>query len=126
MNDKLRCCCFFGHRKIEKTDSLKNTVRTAVKNLIENNGVDTFLFGSKSQFNTLCYEIVTELKSKYPQIQRIYIRAEFPYIDNSYRNYLLKHFEDTYYPEKIIGSGKAVYIERNYEMINKSKYCIVY
>lgn len=126
MNDKLRCCCFFGHRKIEKTDSIKNTVRTAVKNLIENNGVDTFLFGSKSQFNTLCYEIVTELKSKYPQIQRIYIRAEFPYIDNSYRNYLLKHFEDTYYPEKIIGSGKAVYIERNYEMINKSKYCIVY
>ena len=77
MNDKLRCCCFFGHRKIEKTDSLKNTVRTAVKNLIENNGVDTFLFGSKSQFNTLCYETVTELKSKYPQIQRTHTETIF-------------------------------------------------
>mgnify|MGYP002771653648 FL=1 len=70
--------------------------------------------------------IVTELKEKYPHIKRIYVRAEFPYIDDSYRNYLLERFEDTYYPEKMIDAGKAAYIERNYEMINKSKYCIVF
>ena len=67
-----------------------------------------------------------ELKEKYPHIKRIYVRAEFPYIDDSYRNYLLERFEDTYYPEKMIDAGKAAYIERNYEMINKSKYCIVF
>ena len=33
---------------------------------------------------------------------------------------------DTYYPEKMIAAGKAAYIERNYEMISKSKYCIVF
>ena len=47
-------------------------------------------------------------------------------IDDNYRNYLLERYEDTYYPEKIIGAGKAVYVERNYEMINKSHFCIVY
>ena len=35
-------------------------------------------------------------------------------------------YEDTYYPERIIDSGRAIYVERNYEMINKSKFCIVY
>lgn len=126
MIDKLHCCCFFGHRKIKETEELKNAVYNAVENLITSENVDTFYFGSKSRFDDFCHSIVTELKEKYPQIQRIYVRAEFPYIDDSYRNYLLERYEDTYYPENIIDAGKAAYVERNYEMINKSKYCIVY
>lgn len=126
MNDKLHCCCFFGHRKIKETNELKRAVYDAVEDLIATHGVDIFLFGSKSRFDDLCHSIVTELKEKYPHIKRIYVRAEFPYIDDSYRNYLLERFEDTYYPEKMIDAGKAAYIERNYEMINKSKYCIVF
>lgn len=97
-----------------------------IEDLIINKNVNTFLFGSKSQFDDLCYKVLTELKKIYPYIQRIYVRAEYPYINDSYRNYLLEYFEDTYYPPKIISSGKAVYIERNYEMINKCHYCIVY
>ncbi len=42
------------------------------------------------------------------------------------KNYLLESYEHTYYPEHIIGSGRATYVERNYEMINKSQFCIVY
>ena len=34
--------------------------------------------------------------------------------------------EETYYPERAINAGKAVYVERNCEMIDKSEYCIVY
>ena len=69
---------------------------------------------------------MTELKEKYSHIKRIYVRAEFQYIDDNYRKYLLQDFEDTYYHEKIMNAGKAVYVERNYEMIDKSKYCVVY
>lgn len=86
----------------------------------------TFLFGSKSQFDNLCHTIVTELKEKYPHIKRVYVRAEIPYIDDSYRKYLLESYEDTYYPEKMIDVGKAAYVERNYEMIDNSRYCICY
>ena len=126
LNDRLHCCCFFGHRKINETNELKKTVYDTVEDLITRCGVDIFLFGSKSQFDDLCHSIVTKLRKKYTYIKRIYVRAEFPYIDSSYRNYLLRRFEDTYYPEKMIAAGKAAYIERNYEMIKKSKYCIVY
>ena len=126
MNDKLHCCCFFGHRKIKETNELKQAVYDTVKYLIANKGVNIFLFGSKSQFNDLCYSIVTELKEIYPHVKRIYVRAEFPFIDDLYQNCLLERFEDTYYPEKMISAGKAAYIERNYEMINNSKYCVIY
>ncbi|MBE6650647.1 MAG: DUF1273 domain-containing protein [Ruminococcaceae bacterium] len=123
---KTNTCCFFGHRTIKETEELKNKLRDAVEKLIVEENVDTFLFGSKSRFDSLCLEIVTKLKEKYPHIKRIYVRAEFPTIDDSYKAYLLKSYEDTYYPSKIIGSGKAVYIERNYEMIDKSLFCIAY
>ena len=88
--------------------------------------VDTFLFGSKSRFDALCLEIVSEIKEKYPHIKRIYVRAEFPFIDDSYKTYLMKLYDDTYYPEKVIGAGRAAYIERNFEMIDNSRFCIVY
>lgn len=59
-------------------------------------------------------------------IQRIYIRAAYADIDDSYTNYLLESYEKTYYPEKIRNAGKASYVERNQEMIDKSNFCVVY
>lgn len=119
-------CCFLGHRTINETEELKSKLIEIIEKLIIDEKVDTFLFGSKSQFNSLCLELVTEIKVKYPHIKRIYVRAEYPNIDEQYTNYLLEFFEDTYYPEHIRNSGKVAYVERNYEMINKSHYCIVY
>lgn len=126
MIEKLHTCCFFGHRKIDVTGELINRLNEIVEGLIKEGEVDTFLFGSKSKFNDLCYMVVTELKQKYPHIKRIYVRAEFSFIDEGYRSYLLKQYEDTYYPEKIINAGKAAYVERNFEMIDKSNFCVVY
>ena len=120
---KENTCCFIGHRKTEETENLKLQLKAVIENLITAENVDTFLFGSKSQFNSICYELVTEIKEKFPHIKRVYVRAEYPYIDNYYTEYLL---ENTYYPERALNSGKAVYIERNYEMIDKSKFCVIY
>ena len=61
-------CCFIGHRKIERTKELEDRVFNLVEDLIQNSNVDTFLFGSRSEFNDLCYEIVSFLKEKYPNI----------------------------------------------------------
>ena len=119
-------CCFFGHRSIIETEELKAQLTETVERLIGEENVDTFLFGSGSSFNSLCLELVTQIKEKHPHIKRIYVRAEFPYITDQYLAYLLKSCDDTYYPEKILGAGRAAYVERNYEMINNSKYCIVY
>lgn len=119
-------CCFFGHRKINKTEKLKIQLRETIENLILAENITTFLFGSKSDFDDLCLELVTELKEKHPHIKRIYVRAEYPDINETYNEYLLKYLEDTYFPEKLKASGRAVYVERNFEMINKSKFCVVY
>ena len=119
-------CCFIGHRTINETEELKKQLREIIEKMITNENVDTFLFGSKSRFDSLCLELATKLKEKYPHVKRIYVRAEFPYINESYTAYLLKSYDETYYPEKLHGAGRAAYVERNYEMINNSKYCIVY
>ncbi|MGN0448235.1 MAG: SLOG family protein [Acutalibacteraceae bacterium] len=126
MNIKTNTCCFIGHRTIDETEELKSKLKEIIEKLIIDEKVDTFLFGSKSRFNSLCREIVTEIKEKYPHIKRIYVRAEFPYISDDYKNYLLEYYDDTYYPEHIIGAGKAAYVERNFEMINNSSFCIIY
>lgn len=123
---KENTCCFIGHRKTEETENLKLQLKAVIENLITAENVDTFLFGSKSQFNSICYELVTEIKEKFPHIKRVYVRAEYPYIDNYYTEYLLEKYEYTYYPERALNSGKAVYIERNCEMIDKSKFCVIY
>ena len=124
--DKEKTCCFFGHRKIDETEELKNNLYEIIENLIVNEKVDTFFFGSKSQFDDLCHKIVTELKEKYPHIKRIYVRSAFQHIPDWYEDSLLQHYEDTYFPEHMENAGRASYVERNQEMINKSDFCIVY
>ncbi len=119
-------CCFLGHRKIKTSEELKTKIANIIEKLITENEIRVFLFGSKSQFDTLCFEIVTELKQKYPYIKRTYVRAEFPYISESYRLYLLKRYDDTYFPERILNAGVASYVERNTDMIDKSDVCIFY
>ncbi len=122
----MNTCCFFGHRTIDETEALKTRLYETVERLITEEKIDTFLFGSKSRFNDLCLELVTKIQEKYPHIKRIYVRAEYPYISEQYKKYLLENYEDTYYPEKLLGAGKARYVVRNYEMINNSRFCVVY
>ena len=122
----LHTCCFFGHRKICETEELRERLCAVIEILILKRGVDTFLFGSKSRFNDLCHELVTVMKQSHPHIKRVYVRAEFPVIHDDYKAYLLESYEDTYYPAHILNAHKAVYVERNCEMIRNSAYCIVY
>ncbi len=116
---------FIGHRNIEKTEQLILSLRENVERLI-NRGVTTFLFGSKSEFNKLSWEIVTELKEKYPFIKRVYVRSAYQDIDENYKRYLLELYEETYFAIKLKNAGKYSYVERNYEMIDNSTYCIFY
>ena len=119
-------CCFIGHRTINETEELKLNLIKIIENLITEKSVDTFLFGSKSRFDDLCHRTVTELKKEYTHIKRIYVRAEYPYVDGSYIQYLLEFYEQTFFPQKIIKAGRAVYSERNSIMINSSEVCVFY
>lgn len=119
-------CCFIGHREIDETEELKSKLYEVVENLIVDEKVDTFLFGSKSQFDSLCLDILIKIKEKHPHVKRVYVRAEYPEISDEYQKYLLNYYEETYFPEKIKGATKNIYVKRNYEMIDNSKFCIIY
>lgn len=125
MNRKYTCC-FFGHRKICETPDLVERLTITIKELIEQKAVNTFLFGSKSEFDDLCFKVVTNLKEQYPFIKRVYVREAYPDIGESYTNYLLESYEETYFLEKFRNAGRASYVERNQEMIIKSDFCVVY
>ena len=123
---KENTCCFFGHRTITETEELKAKLTEIIEGLITEQKVDTFLFGSKSRFDDLCLELATEIKERYPHIKRVYVRAEFPDITDDYEVYLSQFYDETYFPEKIRNAGKAAYVERNREMIDCSRFCVVY
>ena len=59
---KRKTCCFFGHRTINEAEELKLKLIEIIKRLILDEKVDTFLFGSKSRFDSLCLRLVTEIK----------------------------------------------------------------
>ena len=120
----MKACSFFGHRDTPQTDELKQKVRETVERLIVEEGVDTFLFGSRSKFDDLCHIAVTELKEKHPHIKRVYVRSQYPYIDKLYKDYLLESYDDTILPNRVEKAGKASYVERNQEMINASDFCV--
>lgn len=123
---KEKTCCFIGHRCIQKNEMLVANLKEVVLRLITGKGIDTFLFGRKGEFDRLCYEIVSECKKEYPHIRRVYVRAEFPYILESFEKHLLEYYESTYYPSKIVGAGKSVYIKRNCFMIDNAACAVFY
>ncbi len=117
--------CFIGHRTIKVAENLKNKIELTVIKLIEE-GADTFLFGSRSEFDSLCREAVTQFQRQYPNLKKIYVRAEYPDISRAYEEYLSKSYEETYFPQRAIGAGKSVYVKRNQEMIDVSDLCVFY
>ena len=119
-------CCFIGHRKIKRTKELEKQIYDFLENLIENEKVDTFLFGSRSEFNDLCYQIVSRLKQKYKDINRVYVRGEYQYIDDGNIEYFSKGYEKTYLPESCKVASRGTYIERNRSMIDESDFCLFY
>ena len=104
---QMSACCI-GHREIAITPALEQKVLEVCEKLICEENVEIFYFGSKSAFNSLCYDKVTELRGKYPHIRRVFVRGEFPEINQDYQNYLLERYEATYYPEEIQKAGRAV------------------
>ena len=119
-------CCFFGHREIIETEDLRKNLFVILEALVKKEEVEIFVFGSKSRFNNLCYEMVTKPKEKYPKISRIYIRGEYENANDSYISYFLEKYEETYFSVQAVNATKAVYIKRNYEMIDLCERCVIY
>lgn len=117
---------FIGHRKLSRVECLEEKLFSLILELIAEEKADTFLFGSRSEFDDLCYKIVTELQKTYPFIRRVYYRGEYEFISEQYSEYLLTMYEETVFPEKVHNAGILAYIKRNEAMIDASDKLVVY
>ena len=134
----MKACSFFGHRDTPKTEELKQKVKETVERLILEEGVDTFLFGSRSRFDELCHIVVTELKGKYPHIRRIaYLckhetaclvgigMEEQRRIKKLMgRDVYVREFEEIKKSDRVNSAGRACYVERNQWMIDESSFVV--
>ena len=62
-----KACSVFGHRKIEITENLKDSLREYFRNLILNDNVKIFYFGGFGEFDELCWQIVRLVGDKSPR-----------------------------------------------------------
>lgn len=131
----MKACSFFGHRDTPQTEELKEKVREVVERLIVEEGVDAFLFGSRSSFDELCHIVVTEIKEKYPHIRRIAylckheagclvgtgmeLKRKIKEITG--RDVYVREFEEIKKTDRVNSAGRASYIERNQWMIDDSE-----
>lgn len=135
-----KTCSFFGHRNTKLNDEQLEKLENYIVDLIVNHNVNTFLFGSRSNFDFVCHKIVTELKAQFPHIIRkcytcrsetCILESERAYWEEIYSRFykekttLLGIEEEVEYKTKYT-SGKASYVERNQAMIDDSDYCVFY
>lgn len=134
-----KSCCFIGHRIVKDKNSTIKIV-TEVANKLISHGIYNYIFGSNSDFDQICYNVITKLKQKYPNIIRIKFLCfgETP-IDNTKKEMLEKFLNgkienticlnvyDKYIKTDTNNKyGKLSYIKRNNAMIDNSNICIFY
>ena len=137
MSEISKSCSFFGHRNTDLTENEEQKLQELIENLILNEKVDRFLFGSRSNFDYICHKIVTDLRQKYPYIKRFAytcrsetctLESEREYWEEVYshfekRKVTLLGVEEEIERKSKWTSGKASYVERNYAMIDDSDFC---
>ncbi len=69
-------CTFFGHR--ECPPEIRSVLKSAVEDLIVNQGVELFYVGNQGQFDGFARGVLRELAQTYPQIRYAVVLAYLP------------------------------------------------
>lgn len=117
---------FFGHREINISDELIGRLKNLIEDLIINENFGYFYFGGFGDFDNLCYQIVSSLKTKYPFITRIYVYENEKYLRKK-PNYLYNEEYESfeYFEPKFKYWYTSIYY-RNIEIIDRSDKIIFY
>lgn len=128
----MKSCSFFGHRNLILSEQEKEKLKGILIDLIINKNVSTFLFGSRSNFNELCFSLLYNLKQTYPYLCLIAYdcaHEDSITIEDKIRYEKIVNIENIkYYDKKIklksvLSAGRLAYVVRNQEMIDDSDYC---
>ena len=127
MTEIHKSCSVFGTSKMVITDELKKRLRNVFIDLLEKD-FRIFYFGGFSEFDDVCYQIITELKLEYPDIHRIFCVADPRWQRPSKRPRWLNEetYEEIIYLDLDFDWWYTRIYYRNCEMINLSDYVVFY
>ena len=116
-----KTCSCFGHSDVDITDELTARTRIEIDKAIED-GVRIFLFGGRSDFDDLCYDLVTEKRNANPQlnIKRVFCFALDKQLRKPPRWYVPKEYEALECPTKDFDYWYTAIYYRNLAMIDQS------
>lgn len=127
MCENEKVCSCFGHFEVEITESLKAKTEEAIDGAIAD-GVRTFLFGGRSSFDSLVYDIVTKKREELPRlgIKRVFCFA----LENQLRKppawFKKQEYESCECPTKEFNWWYTAIYYRNCAMIDQSDLVLFY
>ncbi len=116
-----KVCSCFGHSDVPITDDLRARTKAEIEKGIAD-GVRIFLFGGRSDFDDLCYDLVTEAKTAAPQlgIKRVFCFALDKQLRKPPRWFVRKEYEALECPAKDFDYWYTAIYYRNLAMIDRS------
>lgn len=138
MKDYIKVCVI-GHRKVVHKEQVKEEFLENIK-IIKNhcNKLDC-LFGSKSEFNDLCYDVIDNLKKEQIGIRSVFYRCKHEtawlygqdVVDHNLVSFInnestFDRYDEIILSEHLLKTTKNSYIQRNFNMIDNSDICIFY
>jgi len=134
----MKNCCIIGHRKIENIDKIKEKVEQVYIQLIEEEGVTRFLFGSNGQFNDLAFDMLKKLRGRkiYDVNMVNYLRKgeigwthvdEEAYYRVGEKPPVKRFYDEIVEDDRVMDVGvRRSYVVRNQKMIDDSDICLFY
>ena len=107
-----KVCAFLGNATIWNTREVMEKIKLTAIDLIKNKGVDTFLVGTKGNFETLSHKMMEQIQCDYPDIKIMLVIAYAQDLERCPYN-----FDDIYYPTKAELANKRWSISRRNEWI---------
>ncbi|MCM1306180.1 MAG: hypothetical protein NC037_02025 [Bacteroides sp.] len=122
-----KTCSCFGHKDVEITDELRAKTAAEIDRAIAD-GVRIFLFGGLSDFDDLCYDIVTEKKNANVQlnIKRIFCFPLDKHLHKPPHWFKRKDYEELTCPKKSYDYWYPSIYFRNIAMIDESDWVLFY
>lgn len=113
-------CAFLGNATIFNVKETADKVKKAVVDLITQKQVDTFLVGTKGEFEILSHKMMEQIQCEYPDIKIMLVIAYVKDLERCPYN-----FDDFYYPMKSeMGHKRWSIAKRNEWIIEQSDFII--
>lgn len=125
---KENTCCFTGHRVLGADFNI-DTLYRGIKYLISQ-GIDTFICGGATGFDTACAKAVLDMKRECPQI-KLHIYAPCSNQSAKWEKKDVLVYEEILKKADLVDMPSTPYYDgcmraRNYKMVDNSSFCICY